>query len=267
MPWHIGKSEDCPASKPYAVIKDSDGSVAGCHETESKAKKQLAALYSSERKAMPQITALPIKAEQVGTAKWRVLAIPFGGPFKGRDMDGEFFSPKTDIKPHWFAERPVLWHHGQDETKDEPDDTIGVEEDLAKESDGWWADMWLDRSNRYWQQVSRMLAAGKVYGSSGALHHIVRKAPDGEILVWPHIEQTLTTIPANPFARIVPVKALDHFTSAGITVDEESRGLFTEPDQTPDLGPTLPQGGKDPAAARLVVASIRVRELLRRFDD
>jgi hypothetical protein len=267
MPWHIGKSEDCPASKPYAVIKDSDGSVAGCHETESKAKKQLAALYSSERKAMPQITALPIKAEQVGTAKWRVLAIPFGGPFKGRDMDGEFFSPKTDIKPHWFAERPVLWHHGQDETKDEPDDTIGVEEDLAKESDGWWADMWLDRSNRYWQQVSRMLAAGKVYGSSGALHHIVRKAPDGEILVWPHIEQTLTTIPANPFARIVPVKALDHFTSAGITVDEESRGLFTEPDQTPDLGPTLPQGGKDPAAARLVVASIRVRELLRRLDD
>jgi hypothetical protein len=208
MPWHIGKSEDCPPSKPYAVIKDSDGSVAGCHETESKAKKQLAALYSSERKAMPQITALPIKAEQVGTAKWRVLAIPFGGPFKGRDMDGEFFSPKTDIKPHWFAERPVLWHHGMDETKDDPEDAIGTEGDLSKESDGWWADMWLDRGNRYWQQVSRMLAAGKVYGSSGALGHVVRKAPDGEILVWPHIEQTLTTIPANPFARIVPVKAL-----------------------------------------------------------
>ena len=247
MPWHIGKSEDCPPSKPYAVIKDSDGSVAGCHETESKAKKQLAALYASERKAMPQITAMPIKAEQVGTAKWRVLAIPFGGPFKGRDMDGEFFSPKTDIKPHWFAERPVLWHHGMDETKDEPDDAIGTEGDLSKESDGWWAEMWLDRGNRYWQHVSRMLAAGKVYGSSGALGHVVRKASDGEILVWPHIEQTLTPTPANPFARVVPVKAMDHFTTAGIAT-EPYKALFAD---LPDLGHDLASAGDDPAMARL----------------
>lgn len=50
MPWHIGKSESCPSSKPYAVIKDSDGSVSGCHETEDKAKAQLAALHASESK-------------------------------------------------------------------------------------------------------------------------------------------------------------------------------------------------------------------------
>jgi hypothetical protein len=254
MPWRIGKSDDCPPSKPYAVIKEDDGSVEGCHETEAAAKKQLAALYASERKAMPKITALPIKAEQVGTAKWRVLAIPFGGPFKGRDMDGEFFSPRTDIKPHWFTERPVLWHHGMDETKDEPDDAIGTEGDLSKEKDGWWAEMWLDRGNRYWQQVSRMLAAGKVYGSSGALGHVVRKSADGEILVWPHIEQTLTVTPSNPFARVVPVKALTHFDSAGITVDDELRGLFAEPDSGPDLGPHLPQGGEDPAVAKLLSA-------------
>lgn len=45
----------CPRSKPYAVIKDADGSVAGCHETEEAAKRQLAALYASEEgKAMRQ---------------------------------------------------------------------------------------------------------------------------------------------------------------------------------------------------------------------
>jgi HK97 family phage major capsid protein len=48
MPWHIGSSDGCPSSKPYAVIKDSDGSVAGCHATKDAAKKQLAALYASE---------------------------------------------------------------------------------------------------------------------------------------------------------------------------------------------------------------------------
>ena len=260
MPWHIGSSDDCPASKPYAVIKDADGSVAGCHETREKAQKQLAALYAQE----PNMKTEPIKAEQIGTAKWRVLAIPFGGPMKGRDLDGEFFSPRTDIKPHWFAERPVLWHHGMDETKDDPDDAIGTEGDLDKTKEGWWAEMWLDRSNRYWQQVSRMLAAGKVYGSSGALGHVVRKAPDGEILVWPHIEQTLTTTPSNPFARVVPIKALADFDTAGITVGDDLRPLFTEPSPS-DLGPDLPQGGDmDPAMSRLESALNDLDAVLRR---
>ena len=48
MPWSLGKSDRCGPGKPYAVIKDSDGSVAGCHETEDAAKKQMAALYAKE---------------------------------------------------------------------------------------------------------------------------------------------------------------------------------------------------------------------------
>ena len=55
MPWHIGKSKQCPASKPHAVIKDSDKSVAGCHKSEAKAKKQLAALYASEERSMSNL--------------------------------------------------------------------------------------------------------------------------------------------------------------------------------------------------------------------
>jgi hypothetical protein len=46
-----------------------------------------------------------MKAEQLSTAKWRVLAIPFGGPFKGKDLDGEYFSPRTDVRPDWFPGR------------------------------------------------------------------------------------------------------------------------------------------------------------------
>jgi HK97 family phage prohead protease len=52
MPWHIvPESGKCPASKPYAVIKDSDGSLAGCHATKQQAQKQLAALYANETTA------------------------------------------------------------------------------------------------------------------------------------------------------------------------------------------------------------------------
>lgn len=183
-----------------------------------------------------------LKAEQLTSVKWRVLAIPFGGPLKGgRDLDGEYFSPRTDIKADWFPTRPVLWQHGKDQAL--KDAVMGTEDDLEKADDGWWATMWLDRSARYWAQVSELLAAGKVYGSSGALGHLVQKARDGEILTWPHIEQTLTPTPANPFARVIPAKAAGYFTSAGIAVDAS---IF---DSIPDLGHDLPSGGDDSAMA------------------
>jgi hypothetical protein len=48
MPWMIEKSDKCPASRPYAVIKEADGSVEGCHATEADAEDQVVALYASE---------------------------------------------------------------------------------------------------------------------------------------------------------------------------------------------------------------------------
>lgn len=49
MPWHIveGHSE-CATSEPWAVVKDSDGTVEGCHETRAEAEDHMAALYASE---------------------------------------------------------------------------------------------------------------------------------------------------------------------------------------------------------------------------
>jgi len=49
MPWHIVEnSRSCPATQPFAVVKDDDGSVEGCHETRQGAEDQMAALYASE---------------------------------------------------------------------------------------------------------------------------------------------------------------------------------------------------------------------------
>src|SRR5262245_870301 len=48
MPWSVRKTNSCPASKPWGVIKDSDGTVEGCHPTEAAANRQRAALYASE---------------------------------------------------------------------------------------------------------------------------------------------------------------------------------------------------------------------------
>src|SRR5262245_41018210 len=52
MPWHVAKSGSCPASKPWAVIKNQDGRIEGCHGTQADADAQMAALYASEENAM-----------------------------------------------------------------------------------------------------------------------------------------------------------------------------------------------------------------------
>jgi HK97 family phage prohead protease len=49
MPYHVGRHDRCPASKPHAVIKDSDGQLMGCHATTSDAGKQIAALHAGEK--------------------------------------------------------------------------------------------------------------------------------------------------------------------------------------------------------------------------
>jgi hypothetical protein len=52
VPWHIVQGHaECPEGRPWAVVKDADGSVAGCHASESAANDQLAALYASENEA------------------------------------------------------------------------------------------------------------------------------------------------------------------------------------------------------------------------
>jgi hypothetical protein len=206
-----------------------------------------------------------LKAEQLTGAKWRVLAIPFGGPFKGgKDLDGEFFDADTDIKPHWFKARPVLFHHGQDQ--DTKDEDFGEEElDDAPKADGWWGTVWLDRSARYWSRVDALLRAGKMYGSSGSIGHMVRKdRKSGHIEVWPHVEQTLTPTPANPYARITAAKALAGFTSAGIAVpDDLLDDLSTDGEPAGDLSTDGDAAAMKAAALtridRLVIATRAIR--------
>jgi hypothetical protein len=118
---------------------------------------------------------------------------------------------------------------------------MGTADDTEKSDEGWWSTVWLDRSHSYWAQVDQLLRAGKVYGSSGSLPSFVKTdRKTGEILVWPYIEQTLTPTPANPYARVVPAKALAHFDEANLILPPSVRGLLSDLDsQQADLRPDL----------------------------
>lgn len=213
-----------------------------------------------------------LKAEQLTGSKWRVLAIPFGGPLPGgKDTDREYFDRETDIKPHWFKARPVIFHHGLD-PKARDEDYGEQELDAEPDDEGWWSTAWLNRSARYWQQIDSMLRAGKMYGSSGTLAHLARtNRKTGHIEVWPHVEQSLTLTPANPYARISAAKAIAGFTTAGIDLDATVKSLLLDAD---DLRSDLPSGGEpsgdlsaggdDAAMTRRAIALGRVLNLERR---
>lgn len=214
-----------------------------------------------------------LKAEQIGNYKWRVLAIPFGGPKAGKDTDAQFFSPNTDVKAHWFGgKRPTIWHHNLDKTM-KADSEIGVEDDLGQEDDGWWGTVWLERSHRYWAQIDKWLRDGKMYGSSGTLPQFMdwdRKT--GEILVWPHVEQTLTLTPANPYARVMAAKAFQDAMAAGLDprnlrFDFDAQPILSDLDSPPaDLSSDLAVDdavGDDAAIQRLASDPNRARAARR----
>lgn len=49
MPWKVVEAHgECGPDEPYAVVKEEDGSLAGCHTTREDAEAQVAALYASE---------------------------------------------------------------------------------------------------------------------------------------------------------------------------------------------------------------------------
>lgn len=56
MPYHVARSAECPASRPWAVVKDSDGTIMGCHATRSAAVAQLAALHAAEPGMMSRMS-------------------------------------------------------------------------------------------------------------------------------------------------------------------------------------------------------------------
>lgn len=114
VPWHtVQNHSECPDGKPWAVVKDSDGSVAGCHDTQAGADKQLAALYANSPEASVTTEALTKGEPNPGTDKDKRLkenkkakAGASGGETETLAQSAEGEAPTGDGKPFAGATRP-----------------------------------------------------------------------------------------------------------------------------------------------------------------
>lgn len=112
------------------------------------------------------------------------------------DLQGEFFTPRTEFCLDWFKERPALYHHGLD--GDVGLRTIGTLKSIEMDDLGLWVKAQLNKRDQYARAVYDMVKTKEFGWSSGSVDHLVKIAPDGEIAVWPLIEGSITPTPAQP---------------------------------------------------------------------
>jgi hypothetical protein len=130
--------------------------------------------------------------------------VPFGGPIKGRDLHGQFFSKKTDFALDLIpdGQRPLLFQHGLDSSVDTA--VIGRWGVKRIDDGGVWVRAQLDARSEYINEIKELVDNDALGFSSGTMGHLVKVAPKtGEILKWALVELSLTPNPANPNAYIV----------------------------------------------------------------
>lgn len=135
------------------------------------------------------------------------IGIPFGGPFGGKDIDGERFTSDTDFALDWDISRPVFYNHMLDDEIGRKQ--IGKVLDHRVTDDGVWVRAQLDKRTRYYTLVKELIDQDALGFSSGAWPHLVKTAENGDIIQWPWWEMSLTPTPANPQAVVYSIKATD----------------------------------------------------------
>ncbi len=121
-----------------------------------------------------------------------------------KDLQGEYFTPSTELGLDWYPQRPILYHHGVN--RKVAAEVIGMIDSLKVDEVGVWAEGELDMHNRWAREVRKLVDRGVISWSSGSLPQLVVVTRDGEIKRWPIVEGSLTPSPAEP--RLTNVEML-----------------------------------------------------------
>ena len=158
-----------------------------------------------------------IKSIEVKDGKAHVgaYALRFSGP-EQKDLQGEYFTPKTYLGSRKGDGVDVLFNHGQAPTKafEEICDRVFTAAKSTVDAVGVFVEHVLDLADQYEAAIATLCSQGKLKWSSGATSHMVKRAKSGEIIRWPIAEFSYTPTPAEPrLPAIAPLKS--------VTVDEE----------------------------------------------
>jgi HK97 family phage major capsid protein len=152
--------------------------------------------------------AVTVKALNETTA----IVAGYGVVFGGQDLVGDTFTKTTDFGLDRDANgMPVYYDHGLHKVLKA---RIGTVKNANPDDAGLFFEIELDRSQQYVNEVLRLVDAGKIGLSTGALSHLVRQDTKS-ITQWLVGEVSLTPTPAEP--RTIGVQTVE--TKATYEVD------------------------------------------------
>ncbi len=176
------------------------------------------------------ITTMFVDACVKAAGDWEldVLAVPFGGPKNGKDLDGQYFSKSTNLFREHFPSPLIVYYHGyspDQKPMGEPE-IIGTPTKSWTTDEGVWFRVLLDKTSQYAKRVWESAKAGLARASSGSVSHLVRVAKDGLIKIWPLVEISLIDSdgkrqPSNAYAVALPVMK-SHYEKAGAVAPDVS---------------------------------------------
>jgi len=151
MPWSVSENHpDCPADTPFAVVKEADGSVEGCHATLEDAESQVAALYAAEENGTESMAA--------ATAPWEGVLAPEGIT----SGDGREFAPDALT----WAELPVSLRWNKEDSHGGAPHTVTVN---------------VGRIDRIWREGSKIWGSGVIDLGDDDGRNAHRKVKNGSL--------------------------------------------------------------------------------------
>lgn len=158
----------------------------------------------------------------LGDRQLQVL-VSYHGHRSGKDAHGEYFSPRTDFAAEDFPTPPLLYYHGYDEGNRKMAKPVVTGKFVSRrDTPQGHALIYKLKAGRYADLQWAAAQKGACVVSPGTVGHLIRKAPDGELLYWPLAEVSAWDYsdkrqPANMHSVAVPaLKAL--YLSEGLTL-------------------------------------------------
>lgn len=191
------------------------------------------------------------KAQKAPPGLVEGYVLTWGNPHD-RDLEGEYFTPDTELCFDWFTERPALYHHGMDKTLGIK--TIGAIKKYEPDNLGLWVQAQLRMQDDYARAVYGMTGTKDFGWSSGSVEHLVQIGPNGHIRRWPWIEGSITPAPAQPSKTTVfpAVKGLPQYNTGPKRLSLKAYQMLMGDDQEFRAylkGLSLASGGHGPAGS------------------
>lgn len=226
-------------------------------------------------KADKRKPAEPVKKyDELDPREYLVLGVPFGGPYNGKDSDGQTFTKNTDLWLKDGQEIPVTYYHGfgpdSPETWQETPAVIGVAKFDHTDERGHWFNARMDSAEPLAQRITST-KADRVRASSGAIGHLVRLDGD-EISTWPLGELALFDTnewrkPANDYA-VFNAKG-EGITEVTAEAEMQSVTVDESPEQTKTVTPTQESEIMEEEIEKKEIEKkeIDIDALVKRFED